>query len=145
MKRVLLASFLFLVSTLIYAQTLPSWVRMGMSEEHIRRNFNGELTLVIGQGSMIKNIIFLSGKERNQYYEFWIHPQVGLIQVMLLEDYSISNFNSIISSLRLRYGYPELEEGEYYFTSNLPPNVEEILVSVSDGFIEIYYVFENYP
>ena len=145
MKRFLLVSFLFLVNTLIFAQTLPSWVRMGMSEEQIRRNFNGELTLDIGQSGSIRNFRFLSGNERNQRYEFWIHPQVGLIQVMLFEEYTIANFNSIISSLRQRYGNPELEEGEYYFILNLPPNMEEIVVAVNDGFIEVIFVFENYP
>ena len=144
MKKILFASILFIVAAFVSAQSLPSWVKMGMSEEQIRRNFNGELTLEIGKDTL-ENLNFLSGKERNQYYEFWIHSQAGLIQVMLVEDYSISNFNSIISSLRLRYGDPEFEEGEYYFSANLPVDVEEIVVGIYDGSIEIYYAFRNYP
>jgi len=145
LKKFLLVSIFSLVTTLIYAQTLPSWIRMGMSVEQIRRSFNGNLTMEIGQSGSIRNFIFLSGNEHNQRYEFWIHPQVGLIQVILFEEYTIATFNSIISSLRLRYGNPEFEEGEYYFLLNLPDNIEEIVVDVQDGFIEVIYVFENYP
>ena len=145
MKRFLLVLFLFLVTTIIYAQTLPSWVRMGMSEEQVRRNFNGTLTANIGQSSLIRDFVFLRGNERNQRYEFWIHPRVGLIQVIMFEEYTISNFNSILSSLRQRYGEPEFEEGEYYFIYNMPHNMEEIVLGANDGFIEIIYVFVNYP
>ncbi|MCL2374621.1 MAG: hypothetical protein FWC65_05200 [Treponema sp.] len=140
MKRFLFVLFLFLLTSPIYAQTLPSWVRMGMSEEEIRRNFNGELTLEIGQSGRISGFKFLSGNDCNQRYEFWIHPQVGLIQVMLFEEFTIANFNSIISSLSLRFGNPEFEGGEYYFILRLPPDIEEIVVAVHDGFIEIIYV-----
>ncbi|MCL1993514.1 MAG: hypothetical protein FWG66_11275 [Spirochaetes bacterium] len=148
MKKTLLLYFIAVMALAanapVYAQALPSWVRMGMSEQQIRQNFSGSLILELGEG-LNSDLRFLNGNAGNLQYEFWLHYRTGLVGVVLFENFSVSTFNSIISSFRLRHGEPELDGDEYIFYRNLPPDIEEISVSVASGLIEIFYVFWNFP
>jgi hypothetical protein len=136
--KIILILFIVLDIEEISAQSLPRWLRMGMSKQEIENNFNGEELW-----ERIPDLYIHILTSPGIIYQFKIDKNKGLTEYWMVSSYL--NLQNIIEDYSLFYDEPSIIENEYWWfnVEKLPEDIIAICVKSNGKVINIIFFFSN--